>query len=390
MANIFLSYARKDRAKAEWLAAELRQHGGWTVWWDRQIFLGGVFWRVIQRELDAAECVVVLWSKHSVESDWVVSEAREALRRNILIPVRIDEVRVPLEFSGLQTADLFGESIDEQLEECIRAITALVAPRQQQSSTEESPLNESPERNIKETEHRTTQSQNKFTYSFTIGAIAIIIVLASLAFQPIRGLLGNRFATATTLSTSTSPISTTLTTTSNTTTPISTAAPSGSQALVVPPTGATSSHAQVATPPRIRTHLISRQLEDPDHHERNYATTLQIDVPPNAVAKVTVGLQRFVEGAVLVTDESGALYQKWGTAAHHNLNLERKLLAGRTYYVSSWHKAVADKGENLPWLPSVQVLRRLDDAAQVTVFHQPANKQVDATIDVNIVGLVTQ
>ncbi|MDH3451813.1 MAG: AAA family ATPase, partial [Gammaproteobacteria bacterium] len=56
--------------------------------------------------IDQAKCVLVLWSELSVGSDWVRAEASEGLAANKLIPVMLDEVRVPLSFRRLQTASL--------------------------------------------------------------------------------------------------------------------------------------------------------------------------------------------------------------------------------------------------------------------------------------------
>jgi hypothetical protein len=60
----------------------------------------------IEHELDAAECVVVLWSKDAVTSEWVKSEAAVAAQCGNLVPVRIDRVKLPLEFRRKQTVDL--------------------------------------------------------------------------------------------------------------------------------------------------------------------------------------------------------------------------------------------------------------------------------------------
>ncbi|HEV7920700.1 MAG TPA: toll/interleukin-1 receptor domain-containing protein [Thermoanaerobaculia bacterium] len=106
MADLFLSYAREDRACAEMLAGALARRG-WSVWWDRRIQVGRSFSEVIERELDQARCVLVLWSSASIQSQWVQNEAAEAARKKRLVPVRIEDVRPPLEFRRLQTADLF-------------------------------------------------------------------------------------------------------------------------------------------------------------------------------------------------------------------------------------------------------------------------------------------
>ncbi|MGA2742671.1 MAG: TIR domain-containing protein [Bryobacteraceae bacterium] len=107
MSDIFISYAREDRPRAEAIAQALEAHG-WSVWWDRNIRTGETFRRVIREQIGKARSVVVLWSEHSVDSDWVHEEASLGKRRNILVPVLTDEVELPLGFGSIQTADLTG------------------------------------------------------------------------------------------------------------------------------------------------------------------------------------------------------------------------------------------------------------------------------------------
>lgn len=107
MADIFISYASEDRSSAQRVATALGQRG-WSVWWDRQIITGDAYDRTIESELDAAKCVVVLWSKHSVASEWVKNEAASAVEHGTLVPGMIETVKLPLEFRRRQTADLSG------------------------------------------------------------------------------------------------------------------------------------------------------------------------------------------------------------------------------------------------------------------------------------------
>ena len=44
--------------------------------------------------------------KHSINSEWVHTEAAEGKERNILVPVRIEDVEIPLAFKRRQTANL--------------------------------------------------------------------------------------------------------------------------------------------------------------------------------------------------------------------------------------------------------------------------------------------
>ena len=127
MADVFISYAREDRECAELLARALAARG-WSVWWDRQINVGHSFSEVIERELDRARCVIVLWSRNSVQSEWVQNEAAEAAGRKALVPVRIEDVRPPLEFRRLQTADFLDwqRGIESPaFDSCIQSIALL-------------------------------------------------------------------------------------------------------------------------------------------------------------------------------------------------------------------------------------------------------------------------
>ena len=107
MATIFLSYASDDRERITPLVTALEAQG-WSVWWDRAISSGSRWDDVIQREIDAASAVVVAWTRKSVASDWVRTECMEALGRDILFPVQLDDVSVPLAFRRTQAVDLTG------------------------------------------------------------------------------------------------------------------------------------------------------------------------------------------------------------------------------------------------------------------------------------------
>jgi TIR domain-containing protein len=105
MSDIFISYASADRERAKLVSVTLDRRG-WSVWWDRTIPPGKEYDEVIEKALDSAKCVVVLWSNVSVASSWVKTEAAEAMRRKILVPALIDDAKIPLEFRRLQAADL--------------------------------------------------------------------------------------------------------------------------------------------------------------------------------------------------------------------------------------------------------------------------------------------
>jgi hypothetical protein len=105
MSDVFISYARENLASAESVAVTLEERG-LSVFWDRSIEIGAAFERVIEKELSSARVVVVLWSRDSVESEWVRAEAAEAVDRGVLVPAALDASSLPLRYRNMQTADL--------------------------------------------------------------------------------------------------------------------------------------------------------------------------------------------------------------------------------------------------------------------------------------------
>ena len=103
--DVFISYASADREHAARLAGRLTR-AGYDVWWDRTIPPGRVFDEVIQEAIEASRCMIVLWSRESVKSNWVKAEAAEGAGRNRLVPVLIEDVLPPIEFKRIQAANL--------------------------------------------------------------------------------------------------------------------------------------------------------------------------------------------------------------------------------------------------------------------------------------------
>lgn len=138
VSDVFISYAREDRASAQALAQALEARG-LTVWWDRVIPPGRQFDEVIEEQLDIARCVVVLWSGASAASKWVKAEAGEALQHEKLVPALISPgVRLPLEFRRVQAADLAGWQPGQPspaLDEFCTAVAAAVATAAQTMRT---------------------------------------------------------------------------------------------------------------------------------------------------------------------------------------------------------------------------------------------------------------
>lgn len=107
MADVFLSYASEDRERIFPFVGALSSRG-WSVWWDRQMIPGDSFEQTIDFEIGRASCIVVFWSESALKSRWVRNEALEGLEREALVPVRLEDVRVPVAFRQSQSVDLTG------------------------------------------------------------------------------------------------------------------------------------------------------------------------------------------------------------------------------------------------------------------------------------------
>ena len=100
-----MSYNGRDVDRVKPLAAALASQG-WQVFYDRTIPPGKTWRQFIGKEIDGCRCMVVAWSKHSINSHWVCEEADIGLKRRILVPLFLDRVDPPLGFRSIQAADL--------------------------------------------------------------------------------------------------------------------------------------------------------------------------------------------------------------------------------------------------------------------------------------------
>ena len=128
MADVFVSYCRRDKALVQPLVAAI-EGMGWSVWWDAAAVPGQEFDRQIDAELKQAAAVVVVWTPESVQSRWVRGEARDAADRDILVPVRFENAQLPIDVRALHTIDLDDVARDSRsarVQELLDALGTLV------------------------------------------------------------------------------------------------------------------------------------------------------------------------------------------------------------------------------------------------------------------------
>ena len=124
MARVFLSYARDDAGLAKQLAGLIGE-AGHHVWWDREIHGGSHFSNEIDKALQDAETVLVLWTETSVKSAWVQDEAAEGRDSGRLVPAILNGVRPPLgfrQYQSIEFGDWRGDGEPQQFGDLLKAI----------------------------------------------------------------------------------------------------------------------------------------------------------------------------------------------------------------------------------------------------------------------------
>jgi len=127
--RLFLSYTRADIDAARPIISIL-ENAGFDVWWDGLLEGGVNYLPTTEAALENADCVVVLWSKLSVDSNWVRDEAQSGRERGRLLPVTLDGTMSPLGFRQIQLLDISdwkGDPKAEEIQQVITATRSLVA-----------------------------------------------------------------------------------------------------------------------------------------------------------------------------------------------------------------------------------------------------------------------
>lgn len=105
MAEIFVSYKKEDHEQAQRVVAALHAEG-YSTWWDDRLAPAEHWDEKIEREINSASAVLVLWTPLSVKSQWVRSEAEYGKKYNKLVPATLSECELPIAFSLVQAVDL--------------------------------------------------------------------------------------------------------------------------------------------------------------------------------------------------------------------------------------------------------------------------------------------
>lgn len=135
MADIFISYAREDKERVRLIVEELERLG-WSVFWDTHLRAGDDWRRLIELKLDESSCVLVVWSHYSITSKWVLKEAAEGEKRDILVPLLLDAVEPPFGFRDIHAEDF----IDWKINSSSQAFKEIIGVIESKISVSKQPI----------------------------------------------------------------------------------------------------------------------------------------------------------------------------------------------------------------------------------------------------------
>lgn len=131
MSKIFISYGRPDAEFVRQLAEKLII-AGHEIFYDETVLVPGIDWRQsLSDGLKSADAFIVLLSESSLSSQFVLMEIGTArayaseIGKPIIIPIAIDEIKIPLALQDIQILMAEDRDLDKILNFVNRALSIL-------------------------------------------------------------------------------------------------------------------------------------------------------------------------------------------------------------------------------------------------------------------------
>ncbi len=133
--DVFISYKREERPRAEALAQKLKSIG-LKVWFDTKLAAGASFDDEIAANLKAAKAVLVCWTPGAIGSDWVRAEAAMAHSAGKLVAVFLAPTELIPPFNLIHAEDLSDWSGEDDHAGWAKVLARIASMSQQPALTE--------------------------------------------------------------------------------------------------------------------------------------------------------------------------------------------------------------------------------------------------------------
>jgi hypothetical protein len=136
---------------------------------------------MIEDALNSTQCILTVWSANSVKSKWVRAESARGFNQDIMMPVLIEDAKIPIPYDSVHTVDLRnwdGNENHNDFKDVINGLNWLlkretaVAPIQAAFATPE---------NTKKASESPQKKSN--VWMFAVGALAIAIAAGALLLK---------------------------------------------------------------------------------------------------------------------------------------------------------------------------------------------------------------
>jgi transcriptional regulator with XRE-family HTH domain len=189
MADIFISYAHEDRSTVLEIYKTLNDKG-FSLWIDHNDLLPGQDWKVeIEKAIQESEIFIACLSSHSVNKrGYVQAELKRALDiaeqmpegSVYIIPVRLDDCKVPITLDRLHWLDYF---VEDQKEKLLKVIQKRVQPSKRNISKK--PL--STNRRIDDVENDSIEDERFFDAGDQVKTVRNELGLSTSEFAELLG-----------------------------------------------------------------------------------------------------------------------------------------------------------------------------------------------------------
>lgn len=103
--KVFISFKTEEKHHAL-IFKEALEKVGYLVWWQIDLQCGHEWHGEIDKALNDAGAIIVLWSPASHKSPWVRHEASQAMAMNRYAPVRIEVFNIDNPYNRIQATDI--------------------------------------------------------------------------------------------------------------------------------------------------------------------------------------------------------------------------------------------------------------------------------------------